>query len=320
MIAICIESSNSRGMGHLFRSLLYAEFLKKRNEQFIYLINNDEPSLKILSEKGIDYIIVDFSDIASNWEGKLIAQYDIDVWFNDKFETDYEMGKNICNCNILFCAIDDVGAGAEFCNLYFAGMIYPTLHDLPGMESFGGNDYIILNPEVNRNKRKRTNISKVLITLGGSDPFGVTLEVVKEMQSFDFSIDIVVGPNFRFRKELENINRKNYRIYQNVPSLINMFYEYDLAISGGGITCCEANATGLPCIIIANAPHEINTGKYMEHLGGSIYAGEHGKWDTSVLKKIRQLPISDMSTSGMRNFDTKAIDRIFAIIEKRRRK
>ena len=65
MIAICIESSNSRGMGHLFRSLLYAEFLKKRNEQFIYLINNDEPSLKILSEKGIDYIIVDFSDIAS---------------------------------------------------------------------------------------------------------------------------------------------------------------------------------------------------------------------------------------------------------------
>ena len=34
MFAICIESSHSKGMGHLFRMLNFAKYLKKKGEEF----------------------------------------------------------------------------------------------------------------------------------------------------------------------------------------------------------------------------------------------------------------------------------------------
>ena len=100
-------------------------------------------------------------------------------------------------------------------------------------------------------------------------------------------------------------------MYYNVPSLVALFSEYDLVITGGGVTCCEANAAGLPCIIIANAPHEVNTGKFLEKKGGCIYAGSYESWDASILDKINELDLEKMSESGMRVFDTHAIQRIF---------
>ena len=43
MFAICIEASHSKGMGHLFRMLNFTNYLKKQNEKFVFIINdNDE--------------------------------------------------------------------------------------------------------------------------------------------------------------------------------------------------------------------------------------------------------------------------------------
>ena len=36
-----------------------------------------------------------------------------------------------------------------------------------------------------------------------------------------------------------------------------------------------ANASGLPCIIVANETFEISNGKYLAGLGSSIFAGFH---------------------------------------------
>ena len=74
MIAIAIESSNSRGMGHLFRAILYVNYLKKRNMDYIVLINQDVPSLAILKQHEITYEIVDYQDVTSDWEGQIIKK------------------------------------------------------------------------------------------------------------------------------------------------------------------------------------------------------------------------------------------------------
>ncbi len=311
MIAICIESSNKRGMGHLFRSFLYVDYLKRNKIDYIYLINNDKASLEQLKQRGIDYIIIDFSDTVSNWEKDIIRKYNVDAWLNDKFITYLQMAKHICDEGIPLYMIDESGNADVYADVHFAGMIYPTKPDAKGKEVLSGPDYIILNKDIDKHRHQRKKLERILVTLGGSDPFNVTAEVVTELLKYDYDVDVLIGPNYRFRDELEEIIKGRFKIFQNVKSLIAMFDNYSIAITGGGITCCEANACGLPCLIIANADHEVNTGNYIESLGSSVYLGSHGEWNKDMIKKIPDMDIEKMSKRGMELFNTDAIDKIF---------
>lgn len=317
MYVICIESSNSRGMGHLFRALLYIDYLNKNNKPYKLLINNDERSLRILQEHGIDYIIVDFDDLNSDWEKKIIVKYNVSVWINDKFITSIDMARHVTQTGAKLCLIDDVGEADKYADIHFAGMIYPTKQNIGGKRTYCGNEYIILNPEIERYRRKRKELKRIIVSMGGSDPHEVTIAVLEELKKYHYDVDIIIGPNFKRKKDLEKINCGSFHIYQNVPSLIKTFYEYDLAITGGGVTCCEANAAGLPCIIIANAPHEINTGKYVESMGGAVYAGSYDDWNRDILRDINKLDIEKMSICGMNKFRLDTVQRMMEIIDDR---
>lgn len=318
MYIICVESSRTRGMGHLFRSLLYASYLDKIKEQYIVLINNDKNSVDILDSKKIPFRIVNYDDL-SDWQTPIIRELNVDVWIQDKFETSLEMAQNIKKNNILLCMIDEFGVAADLCDLHFAGMMYLTGYQVRGKKIFCGTDYVILNPEIDNYRRIRTNISNIIVSLGGSDPYGLTVEIVKEISKTNYNVGIVIGPDFSYKKELEMMNVNKYPILQNVPSLIQEFSKYDLAITSGGITCCEVNSCGIPSIIFANASHEIHTGHFMQEKGGALYAGSYKCWNKDIFKKISNLDIKRMSQAGIQTFDTKAIERIFSIIEKEKK-
>lgn len=312
---ICVESSKTRGMGHFFRSLLYADYLNTIGRSYIILINNDEHAVEIYKKRGIPYRIVDYCD-NSDWETEIIKEFGADVWLQDKFETSMQMAQNITRNKVLFCAIDEFGPGAELCDIHFAGMIYLTGHKVDGKRVYCGTKYVVLNPEIEKYRRIRTSVSRVVISLGGSDPYGMTVEIVKQISKTELNVSVIIGPDFDYYSQLVSANVNGYPILKNVPSLIEEFFKYDFAITGGGITCCEANSCGLPCIIIANAVHEIRTGYYMQKMGGAIYGGSFQEWNKEILKNITDIDIMKMSRAGMGNFDAKAINRIFTIIDK----
>lgn len=311
MIALGIESSNSRGMGHLFRSFLYVDYLNNQKKEFIYLINDDERSIKILKERNTPYIIVDYHDTQSKWEQRIIDEFGVDIWINDKFETSEEMARNIKEKGIMFALIDDIGPGEILADIHFVGLISFTKKSFRSSNTLIGMDYVILNKEIDLYKRERKSINNIIVSFGGSDPYCNTLSVVKYLINTNYNFDITIGPNSKCENELRELCNGRYKIYQNVPSLIELFSHYDMVITGGGVTSCEANAAGLPCVIIANAPHEINTGKYMEKFGGCIYAGSYQAWDKQIIDSIKDFDISAMSLNGMKVFKTDAVDRIF---------
>jgi len=311
---LCIESSKKRGMGHLFRSLLYAEYLDKNNINYIVLINDDINSIKILREKNLPYVIVDYyGDF--KWVAEIIKKYNASVWIEDKFETPDLMAQSIKKNKILFCCIDDFSKGAVYSDINFAGMLYLTGNRVYGGKKYIGSEYVILNPEINKYKNKHLQIENIIVSLGGSDPFGATVEVVQELTKTNFNVEVIIGPNFGYKKELDRVNKKNYIIKQNIPSLIKEISRFDFAITGGGITCCEANALGVPCLIIANAPHEVFTGKHMQKIGGAVYAGLHNEWNKNLIFDLNKLDINKMSNIGLKKFDTCAVERIFTIIK-----
>lgn len=316
MIALGIESSSTRGMGHLFRSLLYVDYLRSRKVDFIYLINDDIKSIKVLKQHNIEYQVVNYDDVETDWEKNIIEQYDVDIWINDKFETKTELVNHVKSEGVYFALIDDIGEGEFLADIHFVGLVYFTKSNFSLANTFHGMEYVILNKEVKDYRRVRKNTDRIIVSLGGSDPFSTAVTVVEELMKNNYSFDILIGPNSKCKDDLVEMNDGRFRLFQDVPSAIELFSNYDFAITGGGVTCCEVCAMGIPCIVIANAPHEVNTGKYLQKLGCSMYAGEHNNWDRSVIGKIRNLNVEKMSKIGIASFKVDAVDRIFQAIFK----
>ncbi len=310
MFAICIESSHKRGMGHFYRALNILEYLNRVKEKALILVNNDKASTHILDEKGISYEEVDYSDITGNWERRIIHKYKIDVWLLDKYETSLELAQHVKQEGTLLVAIDDCGRGAALVDLHFYGMLF---RNHQGKRIYVGKDYLILNQEIAKYRRLRTEKKRILVTLGGSDTYGVTVKVIRLLKKRGYHADIVIGPNFRHMDLLEQEITEQFNVYRNVPSLIAKFYEYDLAITGGGVTCYEAYASGLPCIIIANEPHEIETGRYLAGFHGAKFAGYHEEITEEDLD-LENLDIKGMSSAALQAAPLNGMENIYKII------
>ena len=314
MYILAIESSRTRGMGHLFHALQYAAYLERKSEPYLILINDDASSLRVLNDKHLPYRIVSYDD-TEDWPSQIVKEYRPDVWLQDKFETDITLAKHIRKNDILFCLVDEFGTAAGMCDLHFGGMLYMTGHEVLGNKVYYGPEYVILNRDIEKYHRTRSEVKHIIVTLGGSDPYGVTVEVIEALSATDYEVEVVIGPNFTYQEELQQVNRKHYPVKQYLPSLIAEMDKFDFAITGGGVTCCEACAVGLPCLIVANAPHEVHTARHLERLECAIFAGEHGNWNKSLLGRIQNLDIHAMSKKGMNLFDAKAVERIFSEIK-----
>ena len=174
-----------------------------------------------------------------------------------------------------------------------------------------GVDYLILNSQINLFKKNRIKLENILVTLGGSDTYAVTIKVLKLLKKYNIKATIHTGPSFKHKEELQKNLTTNFKIVDFVPSLIEEFSKYDLAITGGGITPFEANASGLPCMIIANETFEVPNGEFLSSLGSSLYLGFHENIDESKFKDIEKLNLENMSQNGLLKLNTKAVEKIY---------
>lgn len=308
MFALCVESSHVRGMGHFFRALNLASALGRAGQTCKILINAHEPALRLLEGAKMEHATVDLNDFESDWEGRLIEDEGIHIWVNDRLNTDAGHARNVKRRNIPLATFDDRGSGAALSDLNIAALAFDADEELPGRRSLRGMDYLILNPEIARYRRVRHDVRRTLVTLGGSDTYGVTVKVVRYLCTIGRTATVIVGPGFLHDAELAAELRPGFEIKRGVPSLIAEFARYDLAITGGGITPFEANASGLPCIVIANELFEIPVGLALAGLGSSVYAGYHAEFDQSVL--TRELPVEKMSRAGMAQIDLEGGSRV----------
>ncbi len=305
MLGIGIEASHSRGMGHLFRILNLLPALREAGITYHVFINKDEISQEILEREGVPYTAIDYEK-PEDWVADAVTRFALTGWYSDKFETPKALAKELHKQGVKLAVVDDHGDGAALADVHFAPMLYDRMRDeIPGKAVYTDLQYIVLNPEIRKYKRLRMNpkkdeVLRILVTLGGSDTYGASCTVMQKLIDKGYGADIVLGPHFEHEEALHKIlaGRSDCHVYRGVPSMIEKMSHYDLAITGGGMTCFEANASGLPCVIIANEPHEILTGQQMEAHGGSRFAGFHAEIDDSALD-LASLDIEQMSRAGM---------------------
>ena len=310
MFAICIEASHSKGMGHLFRMLNFVQYLDKKNENFIFLINNNEKTKNILISHGYKYEIVNLSDIKSDWETLLIDKYSVKYWINDRLDTDNRHVRNITKNKIKVITFDDLGSGAELSDINVCGLFF-NKENIKGKTILKGVDYLILNSEIDKFRKKRDKLENIIVTLGGSDTYGVTIKILKLLKKYNIKATIHIGPSFEHKKELNQELTDSFKVIEFVPSLIEELSKYDLAITGGGITPFEANALGLPCLIVANETFEIANGMYLQSINSSFFAGFHEHINEEVIRNLEKLNIEEMSQRGLLKLNTNALEKIY---------
>jgi len=316
-VLICIECSHKRGMGHFYRQLNLFNALTEKGLKCVILVNNDAKTVELLKTKGIQYEIVDLWDYDTNWETALVKKYNAVAWINDRMNTDSRHVENVRLNEILVFTFDDCGTGANLSDVNFAPMVMKSLESA---NVFQDIDYLILNKEIDKYKGLRHKVDKIIISLGGSDTYGVTLEVIKILKTLGKTATVICGKCFEQTEELYQICKGDFNVINDVPSLIEEFTKHDLAITGGGVTAFEAAALGLPAVIVASEFHEVEIGEYLHDLGSALYAGFRDNIDTDVIRYAFEMTSSEikkMSDCGLKHIKTSGIDNITSMIMER---
>jgi len=295
-------------MGHFYRVLNLAECLAQADLSYTIYLNDHGPSLQLLVDRGVPHRIVNLQDFTGNWETALIRQDNITLWVNDRLNTDNRHAENVKATGIPLVTFDDRGTGAALADLHIAALFFDATERLAGVKVLQGVDYLILNPQIASFTRLRKELTSILVTLGGSDTYGVTIKVVQMLKEMGMTATIVLGPSFMHTDKLDAELTAGFTLKSGVSSMIEEFYRHDLAITGGGITPFEANASGLPCVVIANEFFEIPVGLALQNLGGSVFIGHH----ESLLPPLfnANLPLGLLSQSGMNGIGLQGTHRV----------
>jgi spore coat polysaccharide biosynthesis predicted glycosyltransferase SpsG len=150
------------------------------------------------------------------------------------------------------------------------------------------------HPEHNKtadSAKHKIHSMRVVMTFGGSDPTGLTINVLAAIKRLHLplSLSIVLGPGFASTDEIRVIAEQiDARVLVAPQRLLPILSEADLVICAGGRTLYECATLGLPVLAVASTPEEAKSVRAFANRG-LIHAGLE-TWDensfTKELKKI----------------------------------
>lgn len=119
---------------------------------------------------------------------------------------------------------------------------------------YTGKSYLIFRDEFKTNSKKISKIgNSILITMGGTDPYNLTLLTLNSIQNFE-NVDISVvlnsaAPSF---SQVSYICQKNdLKLYSYVDNISDLMKHADIILLNGGTTRYEACLTLTPFIAIS---------------------------------------------------------------------
>lgn len=245
------------------------------------------------------------------------------------FKAEYQRIVKDAGLRLLF--VDDFGHAGHYCadlvlnqNLYADESLYSDRE--PSTRLLLGSRYALLRREFwpLRGRRRTINSvgSKVLVTLGGTDPDNVTLKVLRALQQIRMeSLDavVVVGGSNRHGEELRSAVRNlppTIRLEHDVTNMPELMAWADLAVSAGGSTSWEIMFTGLPNLVMALDEHQLLVAQELHAKGVALNLGLHEKVVVADISDcIKRILLSSedrslMSARGQALIDGRGVERV----------
>lgn len=314
------------GLGHIRRSLAVAKYVRKNYDcNVAFAVNKDNALLELLDKNGFEHFIID---------GGSANQLTVEVFnpFITLFDIKEDVSEGIkylMQKGIKTCLIDNITEARIHADV----VIYPVGHFQDSLDWSGfagrkyiGAEYFPLDEKFmdlksgNNNKEKRFNI---LVTMGGSDPNGVTLHVIKALEDLEnIDITVLIGPSFKLEntEEISKSVNENIKLKHNVSNIAEFMANADIAITAFGITLYELAYMGVPAIIIYNYLSDETDVDIFQKLGTAVSPGYYKDVNIKdILAAVCKLMENEalrkqMALKGKALVDGKGIVRIGQII------
>ena len=201
----------------------------------------------------------------------------------------------------------------------------------PGARLLLGCYYVLLRREFHdrRSRDIPPRATKLLVTLGGSDPDNVTAAVLRALHGADLAgaqVRVIAGGSNRYVAELRTEAARSsfaMEVRENVSDMPAQMEWADLAISGSGSTCWETAYLGLPAIVVVLSSDQKKIAEELERRGIAVSLGWHRDGLQRLPGELARL-MSDraerqrMSHLGQELVDGQGAARVVAEMEARR--
>lgn len=275
-VLFSVAASHQIGTGHLLRCLNIARHLVGETRIF-FCIEGDQGAASFIKEKWVEILA---PERALEFRPSLVVV--------DRLEAETSSLIPFKEKGVKILLLDSL-SNWEMADTVINALPHPPYHHRPprGLKVFEGPSYICLGEDIIRARQGlrpiKETVSKILVTCGGSDPYGLTIKLAKALVQLPNSpsITFVLGRIFKDRKELEGVVTclparqvgKDYTIVQDAQSLAPYMMKADMALTSFGLTVYETACLGLPVIMLPpTRDHNLRAEIFAKH-GAAINLG-----------------------------------------------
>lgn len=280
------------GYGHFYRCLSLAKAINVINKDIdiVFLINQE---LKDLMAN------TDFNFIVSNnlnEDYEKINRFNINLFIFDSYLGDNEYLKKIKEKTKLMLIDDNNDIhDTSIPDIIYNGNIHAEklgYIDSKNQLKLLGPKFLIMKEEY-WNSSLNKNLSKdgILITTGGTDEYGISLEILKQIKDIDSKIRAIIGPGYKeeYIKKIEVIMNNNIELVYKPNSLKDYILSSKVVITAGGSTIYEVLSQKRIPIIFSIADNQDMICKELSNMGVE-YLGKYPDINYLVLEeKIKGL-------------------------------
>lgn len=141
-------------------------------------------------------------------------------------------------------------------------------------------------------------ISRILVSLGGSDPHGLTLRVLQALNPWPDSITpvVVVGTENRQRDRIlgwlaRELPQAEVRV--GAADMAGVLRSVDLAVAAYGMTAAELVACGVPALLIGLSDDHLVSARALETAGVARCLGRFDRMNDATLHKTFRALVGD---------------------------
>jgi spore coat polysaccharide biosynthesis predicted glycosyltransferase SpsG len=154
----------------------------------------------------------------------------------------------------------------------------------------------------------------LLVTMGGSDPAGLTLQAVRALELLDseFETTVVLGPGFAHHDALNHLlgrTQRRFLLRQALSDFPSVMARADLALCSFGVTAYELAAAGVPAIYLCLTPDHAESASALAEAGMGVSLGVFRTvTDNQLAATVRELLEDRSQRERMRNRARQCVD------------
>ena len=330
-IVFRVDGGAEIGMGHVYRSLAIADELCSISSADVqFLMSADHPE-GVKRVSGAGYTVRVLSNGGVNAIVDAIQEYSPNIVVNDRpfLEKEYlealsRLGASTVN---LVDTLEDIEKPAEITSMIIATL---RVDQLELEDFYGGPEYAILRESfAGAAKPVRADAGQVVISFGGSDPQGLTLKVLRaldspEIMKSELGVKAVLGPAFSYGQELrELLPRLHYQpiLLENVEHMAEILSEADLVFCAGGMTVYEIAALGVPGLVMCQNAREVRRMEHFSRSGSIEHLGLGTELEEKHITQAAEALLANetrrraMSESGQKLVDARGAQRVAEVVK-----